>query len=239
MLQAVLARVEERLEALGLSATAASKKAGLSEDAIRNLRRAVEKGDTRQGISTRTVQALAPVLETTAAYLLNGPVAEVFGATTRVPLAGRIVAGGVIDVSTEQDEPGVEYEVELSAQIADAVVAYQVIGESMLPVYRPNTVLICRAHTTDIDSLLGRELAVGTKDQGRMLKTVHAGSRPGVYDLESLNAKTMRDVELAWVARIAAIIPADEWRIIERRVQVQQQKREALKKPSQRKRANV
>ena len=140
MLQSVLMRVEERLEAVGLSASAASKKAGLSEDAIRNLRRAVEKGDTRQGISTRTVQALAPVLETTAAYLLNGPIAETFGTVTTVPLAGRIVAGGVIDVSTEQSEPGVEYEVELSAQIADAVVAYQVglgipqhAGSAILP----------------------------------------------------------------------------------------------------------
>lgn len=171
-------------------------------------------------------EQIAPLLRTTSAALLLLKTTEVF----RVPLGGRIVGGGVIDVSTAQDEPGLEYEIELSVRVPDATVAYQVVGESMMPVYRPDTVIICRAHTTNIESLVGKELAVATVEQGRMLKTVHRGSKPGHYDLESFNAATMRDVRLEWVARIAAIIPADEWRILERRAQV----REQLKKPSQR-----
>jgi SOS-response transcriptional repressor LexA len=46
----------------------------LSEDAIRNLKRAVKEPDGRKGVSTRTITALAPVLETSAAWLLTGEV---------------------------------------------------------------------------------------------------------------------------------------------------------------------
>ncbi|KQQ04503.1 hypothetical protein ASF56_12190 [Methylobacterium sp. Leaf122] len=174
-------------------------------------------------------EQIAPYLETTSASLLLLKSTEKFS----VPLGGRIVGGGAIDISTAQHEPGLEYEVELSIRVPEATVAYQVVGESMMPVYRPDTVIICRAHTQDIEPLVGKELAVATVDHGRMLKTVHRGSKPGHYDLESFNASTMRDVQIEWVARIAAIIPADEWKILERRAQVQ----EYLRKPSQRRRS--
>lgn len=72
MLNDVLKRVEVRLEAVKLSAAAASRQAGLSEDAIRNLKRAVEQPGDRKGVSTRTIAALAPVLHTTTGWLLDG-----------------------------------------------------------------------------------------------------------------------------------------------------------------------
>ncbi len=70
----ILERIEQRLSATGLSAFAASQRAGLSGDAIRNLRRAARKdpGGGRGGISVDTLNALAPVLGTTVAWLLSG-----------------------------------------------------------------------------------------------------------------------------------------------------------------------
>jgi SOS-response transcriptional repressor LexA len=76
MLQDVLSRIEERLRVVGLSAAAASRQAGLSEDAIRNLKRAVKEPDGRKGVSTRTITALAPVLQTSAAWLLTGEASD-------------------------------------------------------------------------------------------------------------------------------------------------------------------
>jgi phage repressor protein C with HTH and peptisase S24 domain len=70
-LQAIYDRITERREALGLSESAASKRAGLSADAIRNIRRALEGGKEDGGVSTRTLNALAPVLETTAEWLMT------------------------------------------------------------------------------------------------------------------------------------------------------------------------
>lgn len=69
-LAGILRRIESRLKAVGLTATKASKLAG-KPDSIRNIRRAVKEG-RRSGVSTSTLQALAPVLKTTQGWLLTG-----------------------------------------------------------------------------------------------------------------------------------------------------------------------
>lgn len=66
----ILKRVEQRLKELGLTAKGASALAG-RPDAIRNLKRAVRDGG-RQGISTATIAALAPVLEVSEEWLATG-----------------------------------------------------------------------------------------------------------------------------------------------------------------------
>lgn len=195
-------------------------------------------GESRQNVSRwrkgerellpPIAELIAPHLNTTAAALLLLRSVRRF----HVKLGGKIGAGGAIDTSTEQSEPGIEYEIETMIEVQDAVIAYQVIGDSMLPVFEPDTVIICRAHTQDIASHIGKRVAVGTVEHGRQLKIVQPGSRPDLFDLFSINQAfpTMRDVKVEWVARIAAIIPADEWQVLERRAQVQQQ----LAKPSRR-----
>lgn len=101
MLKDVLARIEERLAEVKLSAAAASVKAGLSIDAIRNIRRKVEAGQ-EAGVSSKTLEALAPVLRTSVAYLADGvegdqaadsasPTAG--GQLIPAVIAGRVAAG--------------------------------------------------------------------------------------------------------------------------------------------------
>lgn len=70
MLNEILDRINRRLEVLGLSPATASHMAGLSKDAIRNIQRSVENG-REGGVSTQTVLALAPVLKTTASWLID------------------------------------------------------------------------------------------------------------------------------------------------------------------------
>lgn len=70
----ILSRIESRLKVVGLTARAASLAAG-KPDAIRNLKRAVQSGQ-RQGVSTATLVALAPVLQTTVEWLLTGKAGE-------------------------------------------------------------------------------------------------------------------------------------------------------------------
>jgi hypothetical protein len=68
----ILARIEERLIAVGLTANRASILAG-KKDAIRNIRRAVHEGaPNRRGVRTGTLETLAPVLKTTTQWLLEG-----------------------------------------------------------------------------------------------------------------------------------------------------------------------
>lgn len=160
---------------------------------------------------SETVERYAKAFGVRAAWLSydEGPMTE----RTTVPLVGFISAGGAIDTSTEQAEPGVEYEAELYVNVPDAVQAYQVVGESMLPVFEPDTVIVCRAYSNDPAAHIGKRVAIGTKEGERFIKVIQEGTLPDRFNLESLNAgfAVMRNIEIEWVARIAAIIPADEW----------------------------
>lgn len=72
MLDAILKRIESRLKVVGLDATNASLQAGLSDSTIRNIQRTVRKGTEGAGVSTSTIFALAPILQTTPAWLIDG-----------------------------------------------------------------------------------------------------------------------------------------------------------------------
>lgn len=208
-------RIQQRLEATGKSARSASLEAGLSDAFVRNILKG--KADSPRG---ENLAKLARVLGTSMNWLLNGSGEPETGRDPNlgVLIGGYISAGGAIDTSSEQVDPGIEYEAHLMYNVPGAVAAYQVVGSSMYPRFMPDTVIICGGHSTDADALIDEEVAVGTPDGGRYLKILRKGSRPGVYDLESFNAPTMRDVELAWIAEIRAIIPAKQWRRIEREV---------------------
>jgi hypothetical protein len=78
MLDDIYQRICKRLEATGLSAREACRRAGIGLDFIRNIKRALDgEKPARVGVSTRTIAALAPVLGTTVDWLLTGvPSAE-------------------------------------------------------------------------------------------------------------------------------------------------------------------
>ena len=212
-LEDVLARIESRLKVVGLSAHAASV-AAKKPDAIRNLRRAVRSGD-RRGVTTETLVALAPVLQTTAAWLLEG-----VGDTqpsTRAKVVGRIGAGAEILPEFEQIPPEGLFEIEVPFPIPEDTIAFEVEGDSMWPRYDAGDVIICARQSEDAESVVGREAAVRTRDGRRYLKRVRRGAAPGTFDLESHNAAPIRGVSIEWVAGILAAIRADQWRRLERR----------------------
>lgn len=71
-IKAILARIEERLAKLSISAERASLNSGLSRDAIRNLRRAERAGTIRGGANAETIIGLALGLETNVLWLVEG-----------------------------------------------------------------------------------------------------------------------------------------------------------------------
>jgi phage repressor protein C with HTH and peptisase S24 domain len=206
-LEDVLARVESRLAALGHSAHAASK-AAKKPDAIRNLRRAVKNGD-RRGITTETLVALAPVLKTTAAWLLEGVGEPTSGNLVKV--VGRIGAGAEILPEFEQIPAEDLFEITVPFSIPDDSIAFEVEGESMWPRYDSGDVIICWRQSEDAETVVGREAAVRTRDGRRYLKRVQRGATAGTYDLESHNAAPIRGVQIVWAAAIQAVVRADQW----------------------------
>jgi phage repressor protein C with HTH and peptisase S24 domain len=84
----IFARIQERLEIVGLKESRASTAAGLSPDAIRNIRRQIEAENFNATVSLRTLTALAPILGVSVNWLVDGdgeasPVRH--GATTARP----------------------------------------------------------------------------------------------------------------------------------------------------------
>jgi phage repressor protein C with HTH and peptisase S24 domain len=139
-------------------------------------------------------------------------------ARTSIPLNGVVSAGGSIDNSTVQNKAGSEYEALIMATIPDAKSAYHVVGMSMFPSYKPDTLIVCGARITDVDSLIGEEAIVEDADGGRYLKIIREGDEPETFNLESYNAPTMANVRLAWAAEIVAVIPARKWLRLAKRV---------------------
>jgi len=207
-LEDVLNRIETRLAVLGLSANAASL-AARKPDAIRNLKRAVKSGD-RRGITTETLSALAPVLKTTAAWLLSG--ASDVNPNTHVRVVGRIGAGAEILPDVEQIPPEGLYEIEVPFPIPETSIAFEVEGDSMWPRYDSGDVILCWREGADADEVIGWEAAVRTADGKRYLKRIRRGSAPGTFDLESHNAAPIRGVLLEWAAQIQAVVRTGQWR---------------------------
>ncbi len=206
-LEDVLTRIESRLSVLGLSAHAASL-AAKRPDAIRNLKRAVKNGD-RRGVTTETLMALAPVLKTTAAWLLEGVGDPTPG--NRVRVVGRIGAGAEILPEFEQIPPEGLYEIEVPFPIPSDAIAFQVEGDSMWPRYDPGDVILCWREAADADDVIGWEAAVRTADGKRYLKRIRRGAVEGTFDLESHNAAPIRGVLLEWAAQIQAVVRAGQW----------------------------
>ena len=207
-LEDVLFRIESRLKAVGLSAHAASL-AAKRPDAIRNLKRAVKNHD-RRGVTTETLMALAPVLKTTAAWLLEGVGEPTPGNIVQV--VGRIGAGAEILPEFEQIPPEGLYEIEVPFPIANDAIAFQVEGDSMWPRYDPGDVIICWRQGTNVDEVVGWEAAVRTTDGKRYLKRIQRGGSTGTFDLESHNAAPIRGVRIEWAAEIKGVVRTGQWR---------------------------
>lgn len=208
MLSDLVDRIEQRLDAVGLRASAASKAAGLSEDAIRNIQRAAKAGK-REGVSTRTIAALAPVLKTTEAWLMSGdgPDEKSEPAARMVRIIGRVGAdaSGTVLLAFADETFDMA---PMPPGGTSRTVALEVNGLSM-PMFADDGSLIYfeDQKVEPTPDLLGEVCAVETEDGRVLVKRLKRGSQPGLFDLESIVGATIKDVRLRWAAEITNIVP--------------------------------
>lgn len=218
MLKDVLARIEQRLAEKKLSASAASRLAGLSEDAIRNMRRAIEK-DERQGVSTATILALAPVLGTTAGWLLDGAGTDETPYVRIIGLIGADSGGEVVYVTGQEAHDTAPVP---PGGTTDSV-ALEVKGHSMRAIAEDGALIYFeQQRTPPTPDMIGYPCVVETEDGRVLFKRLLKGSGPGLYDLESYSGPTLSDVRLVWAAEPTAIIPAKQARRVIRRADERQ-----------------
>lgn len=205
MIRDILNRIDERLEEVGLSESRAAKLAGLSDSAIRDIRRVVKSGKEDAGVSTRTLAKLAPVLRTTVEWLMTG---SGEGAASRmVPLMGYLGAGAEVEPDFEQVPPEGLDQIELPFSLDEDLIAFRVRGDSMLPFYKDGaTIVVYRDQKRPLESFYGEEAAVRTSDGRRFIKTIMRGQEDTVT-LYSSNASPIENVRLEWIGEIFAVLP--------------------------------
>lgn len=149
MLDRILARIDKRLDAVGIKESRASLLAGLSNSAIRNMRRKVRRGDVNRGVETRTLAALAPVLRTNVAWLTDGTGNEEGDAVelvrNDVPLISWISAGEMTDQDCVTDTS--VFPVVTTYNLPEGEwIALRVDGTSMNKISPPDSIIFVNTH---------------------------------------------------------------------------------------------
>lgn len=136
-------------------------------------------------------------------------------ARPRVPIAGRIGAGGTVawmDIG-ETIEP--DQTAPRPPGITGKVIALMVDGDSMLPKYRDGDIIyIQRTHEGALDEYIGEDCAVRLVTGETYIKQLMRGSEPGKFTLRSLNAPDMENVEIEWATLVLFIMPARALRVL-------------------------
>ena len=125
-----------------------------------------------------------------------------------VPIMGRVGAGASIGPEHEQVPPKGLGEVELPFPIAEETMAFEVVGNSMLPKYENGDIIVVyRDQRHPLSSFYGEEAAVRLKSGERYLKTIERGKTAHVVNLTSFNAKPIAGVKLEWIGEICVTLP--------------------------------
>lgn len=195
-LKEVVERIEFRLREVGLSAAGASKAAGLSPDAIRNMQRAVtaETGRINPGASTATLRALAPVLETTVAWLTGAEDAK------KVNVVGYVGAGA--EAHFHDVGQGSLDEVDAPENATAKTVAVIIRGESLGALFNNWLVFYDDVRDPPGHDLIGRMCVCGLADGRVLIKGLKQGHQEGLWNLFANVGEPIYDVELVWAAEV-------------------------------------
>jgi len=125
-----------------------------------------------------------------------------------VPIMGRVGAGAVIEPDIEQVPPDGLGEIELPFPIDEETIAFEVMGDSMLPKYESGDIIIVyQEQRHPVSSFYGEEAAVRLKTGERYLKTIERGKTASQVNLMSFNAKPINGVKLEWIGEICMTLP--------------------------------
>jgi DNA-binding Xre family transcriptional regulator len=195
-----LARI---MDQKGVKPTTLSQRVGTSKTLVKDL--LTKTSD----VQFSTLRKLASALDVELGDLLALP---------RVPIIGKIGAGGTVVFLALQDDEQLDAEdsVLRPPGVAGKLVALIVEGSSMFPKYRDGDIIyIQRDHEGVIEDDIGDDCAVRLKTGETYVKQLALGSEPGRFTLRSLNAPDMENVEVEWATRVIFILPARSRRLLD------------------------
>jgi repressor LexA len=212
-------RVKELREAKGWTQADLGDAIGVQWQTISR----IENSHTR--IMPKREIPLADALGVEPDDLYRNPDATDEPSSAEVPIMGYLGAGAEVEPDFEQVPPEGLDQVLLPFPVPDDMVAFIVSGISMMPVFRPGTVIVVyREQKKPIESFYGMEAAVRTAEGRRFIKTITKGSRPGTVTLTSWNdPMPIEDQKLEWIGEIFAVLPPAALRKVERQGGIQGQ----------------
>jgi len=186
-----------------------SQAAGMGDSAIRDLFR------KSSSPKVSTAHAIADAMGRTVDELISlGSFQTNKVATSRlVAVAGRVGAGERVELVDAYSKGDGLYHVACPAEISPHdIVAVEVVGDSMLPVYEPGSVLFYSRETIGVPTeAIGRICVCADIANGAWVKQVKRGSEPGLYHLISVNptSENLHDIHLHWAAPVKFHLPAE------------------------------
>lgn len=131
-----------------------------------------------------------------------------------IPIVGFIGAGAEIMPEFEQVPPEGLDQVHVPFALPEEMIALEVRGDSMLPVYKDgHVVIVYKEQKKPVQAFYGEDAAVRTADGRRYLKTIMKGSP---VTLMSFNAAPIENVGLEWVGEIFAVLPRTQLKRVDR-----------------------
>lgn len=194
------------MEMTGWKPAPLASAAGLSDSTIRDMYR------YRSSPKVSTAEAIAAVLGMTIDDII-----ALGGATVQRPVvavAGKVGAGARVPLHDGYEKGDGIYHVACPPQIKPSgVVAVEVEGDSMSPMYQSGHVLFFTRHTYEgiLADDIGHPCVVEDEEGNAWVKLVKRGSAPGLWNLISLNpsAESVWDVRIKWAARVRLAMPAE------------------------------
>ncbi|MFV1644915.1 S24 family peptidase [Phaeobacter sp. JH20_41] len=202
--QMIAERIENLVQAKGTNPRAVSLAAGMSPTGVRDIIIRKTKNPTFANILK-----IAEVLEVDVTEIIGGKAPQ----RDTIAIAGKVGAGAqvpVFDVYEKGDGPQVECPPGLSPH---GIVAVEVEGDSMEPVYSAGDLLFYTRDSSDgvPGDVIGHRCVCEDADGMGWVKQVKAGDEPGLFHLISLNptGANMWNVHLKWAARVRLHWPVE------------------------------
>ncbi|MCA2012419.1 phage repressor protein [Cereibacter sphaeroides] len=130
-----------------------------------------------------------------------------------VSVAGRVGAGAVVHLVDDHAKGDGIYMIECPPQLRpNGIVAVEVEGDSMAPIYQPGDVLIYTREAMGVPSEAINRICVCEDDTGHAwVKQVRTGTKPGHFHLISANptGENLFDVALKWAAPVRLHLPLE------------------------------
>lgn len=204
--QKIAENLARLIEERGTNNRAVAEAAGLGHTAVRDIITRKVKSPTYV-----TLERLAAVLGVKVADIVSAETAPVRHA---IAVAGRVGAGARVPLEDPFAKGDGHYHVACPSQLPPrGVVAVEVEGDSMMPMYQPGDVLFYSRATHEgiLAEDIGKPCVVEDAEGHAWVKLVKRGTEPGLFHLISLNpgAETRHDMPIKWASRVRMVLPAD------------------------------